>query len=53
MTLDFGSETLLLKFDTGSAANLIAIIGVVATPGIVFDEASAEAKVGHDFISFG
>jgi len=45
-------KDILFSNNVNGTASVITLVGAVTTPGLVYDEASAEQAVGFDFISF-
>jgi len=45
-------KDILFSNNVNGTASVITLVGAVTTPGLVYDEASAEKAVGFDFISF-
>lgn len=50
---DGASDDLLLTFSEGGIVNTVAILDVIRPGIVVFDEATAEAAAGWNFITFG
>ena len=45
-------KDILFSNNVNGTASVITLVGAVTTPGLVYDEASAEKAAGFDFISF-